>query len=329
MNNLKIVIISGPTCTGKTSIAVELALKMKEQNVNSSILNFDSLCFYSELEIGSARPSLEQCQLVEHHLIGFQSAHSPLNACDFVKLAQEVIIQKSQNYSPDKNKEILFLVGGSGFYLRALMEGMYESPYLPQIRHDIEVMYQKEGIEKIRSLLNELDQGAHHRLHPNDHYRIKRALEHILVTNTTLKSAHENLEISKEKLMAPKNEWDFVHFHLDIPRNLHDPYLKARIDEMIDKGFENEVRELLNFGFSGEEKPLQSIGYKEMIKFIKGEIATLEECKTLIMYAHRHLAKAQRTWFKKIQPKIVFDPITQRELIQKSLQDFYHDNFDQ
>ena len=280
----KLLIVSGPTATGKTLAAITLA-----QAFDGEVVNFDSLNFYTQLNIGTAKPSRTERAQVPHHLFDIASISEPLNAADFVRRALPVIDEIHQR------KKLVILVGGSGFYLQALVEGMWDSPTTPapiQTRSD--QLYQTQGISPFIEILREHDPVTHARLHANDHYRIRRATEHFWTHGTPFSEAKNNFQSKHTQ------DWDIFHAYLDIPKEDHWKIIEKRSLHMLEQGLVEEVRELLAQGFVGTEKPLQSIGYKETIDWIQGlygtdQAAFLER----LSINTRRLAKSQRTWFKK------------------------------
>jgi len=308
--NKKIIIIAGATATGKTNLSIELA-----KIHHGSVVNFDSLLFYKELQIGTARPTVEEMSGIDHFLVGTDSISNPLNAKQFAERALKIIDERPEN-------EPIFLVGGSGFYLQALLYGMYEDLSTPQsIREKSDKLYKEEGIEPFRDILNLHDHENYLRLHSNDHYRIRRAVEYFWTTNKPFSEAKKSHEGPSEKTkeILHKN-WDCLTIYLDIPKEEHYEIIKKRTRLMIDMGLVDEVKNLLAQGFSGKEKPLESIGYKEVQAFLKCEL-TMEACEELIFISTRQLAKSQRTWFKgqKMSP---LHPIKDRDLILKNVQQF-------
>jgi tRNA dimethylallyltransferase len=306
----KIIIITGATATGKTNLSIELA-----KIHNGCVVNFDSLLFYRELEIGTARPTIEEMSGIEHFLVGTDSISAPLNAKQFAEKAFQIIEQRSQN-------QPIFLVGGSGFYLQALLYGMYEDLSTPQsIKDKSNQLYNEKGIQPFIEILKTFDQVNFKRLHENDHYRIRRAVEYFWTTNKPFSDARKNHEESFEKnrSVIHKN-WDCLFIYLDIPKDEHYEIIRKRTKKMFELGLIKEVQNILNQGFSGKEKPLESIGYKEVQSFLKGEI-TLEACEELIFISTRQLAKSQRTWFKG-QKLIPVHPLKHRQIILDNVQSF-------
>lgn len=299
----KLFVISGPTATGKTALSIKLA-----KLFNGVVVNFDSLLFYQELEIGNARPTLAEMDGVPHFLVGNTSAKTPLNANSFCKLAQPII---EENFKSQKN---VFLVGGSGFYLRALLKGMFEDLSTPaEVSQRSNQLYKDEGITPFIKVLSDQDPQSLKKLHLNDHYRLRRAAEYFWTTGNPISASEKKFNNSVNQ-KGNIHGWDELHFHLDLPKNIHYEFIQKRTQKMFDSGLLEEVKSLLAQGFTGEEKPLQSIGYKEMFDFLKGEIKTIADCQERISISTRQLAKSQRTWFKKIE-KFEFNPLTDEEKI--------------
>ena len=310
---MKVIVISGPTATGKTDLAVELAIKF-----GGEVVNFDSLLLYKEITIGTAKPSLEEQKTIPHHMINVRSISDPMNAADYAREAFPIIEKLLSE------KKIVYLVGGSGFYLQALLKGMYDSPTTPEdITKRSNELYEREGITAFLQILKEKDPESFARYHENDHYRIRRAVEHWWTTGTPMFSARSSKDEANEKLNRPTiHPWDVLHIYLDIPREEHLKIIEARTDRMLKSGLIEEVKVLLARGFTGLEKPLQSIGYKETLDFIFGVYKNLNECRERIIISTRQLAKSQRTWFKRDPFRETFHPIQNRPEIIHRVKDF-------
>lgn len=310
---MKVIVISGPTASGKTDMAVELA-----QTFGGEVVNFDSLLLYKEILIGTAKPTPEEQKEIPHHMIDVRSISHPMNAADYARVALPLVEKLIAS------KKLVYLVGGSGFYLQALLKGMYDSPTTPkEITQKSDDLYEKEGINPFLEILKAQDKKSFERLHENDHYRIRRAVEHWWSNGTPMSEAREEKDQSNEKMNKPTiHSWDILHIYLDLPKEEHMKIIEKRTDRMLKTGLIEEVQGLLSQGFTGEEKPLQSIGYKETLDFIKGNYSSLEECKERIIISTRQLAKSQRTWFKKDPFKENFHPLQQKSQIMTRVQNF-------
>ena len=311
MNKNVICIISGPTASGKTSTSIELA-----KSFGGEIVNFDSLLFYRELNIGTAKPSREEMQNVVHHQIDTHSAKNPINAADYIRSTIPLI-----NELHNQGK-IVYLVGGSGFYLQALLYGMFDSNTTPKdIQKKSDDLYLRYGIPPFLEILKENDPKSLDKYHENDHYRIRRAVEHFWVNGTAFSDSRQSM--NQKRLDGPmsKYNWQVFHAYLDLPKEKHWELIQKRTKQMIESGLLDEVRSILAGELSGQEKPLQSIGYKETQDFFSGKIATLSELEERISISTRQLAKSQRTWFKK-QEKRIYDPITQKDQIKEDFHNF-------
>ncbi len=310
---MKVIIISGPTATGKTGLSINLAKKF-----NAEIVNFDSLLLYKEITIGTAKPTKDEQRNIPHHMIDVSSISTPLNAADFAKMALPII------NSIHQSGKVVFLVGGSGFYLQALLKGMYDSPTTPaEIIEKSELLYREKGINAFIEILTLHDPVSLSRYHLNDHYRVRRAVEHFWTTGIPLSKERERKDLENEKLhQSSVHGWEVLHIYLDIPREEHLSFIKARTERMLEQGLIGEVETLLTLGFSGKEKPLQSIGYKEVLDLHLGNFKDLAECKERIIISTRQLAKSQRTWFNRIQDKIKFNPLNSSEEIFETVKKF-------
>lgn len=312
-----LIIISGPTASGKTSLSLFLAKEFKKRfNVNSCIVNFDSLLFYKELNIGTAKPSEIELSEIEHKLINIRSIKNPINSHEFVSMAKEEI-SKAQ-----KLNKIVFLVGGSAFYLRALFTEMYESKTSsPEIKKKLDEMMEKEGVEAFLKILKENDPESFKILHKNDHYRIYRAVEHFLNTGSPISEQKQKSE-KKNPYLLNSIDMSLFHCFLNPPKDLHLKIMENRTSKMLDDGLVEEVKNILASGFTGEERPLRAIGYQEVLSYLKGDIKGLEELKERIFISTRQLAKSQKTFFKKITPKNTYDPTKDSEKILNDI-DFF------
>ncbi|MBT6326518.1 MAG: tRNA (adenosine(37)-N6)-dimethylallyltransferase MiaA [Bdellovibrionales bacterium] len=315
INSNKIIILSGATATGKTKTSIQIALELeKKLNKKVAIVNFDSTLFYNELNIGTAKPTEKEMQGVPHYLINIRPALTPINAFEFSEIAT-LQIEKLL-----KLNHIILLVGGSAFYIRALIKGMYSENTNPdnhKIKDEINKIYKVDGITPLRNFLQQFDYESFTTLHENDHYRIIRAVEFFKLHNKKIsEEKHQLNELEPYNLLkSPYNHWEILHCHLEIPKDIHWEIIEKRAKQMVNDGLIQEVENLLKSGFTGQEKTLQLIGYKETLEYIQSE-QTLDECIEKIFISTRQLAKAQRTFFNKMKSKTSYNPInTSNKLI--------------
>lgn len=307
----KIIVISGPTATGKTEISLKLA-KLHD----ALIINFDSLLFYKEISIGTAKPSLEDQQGVPHFMLDSHSIFEPINAADYFKQVIPLIRDLS------KQKKPLILVGGSGFYLQTVLNGMFESTTSPkEVLDKSQKLYDNDGIEPFLEILKVHDHASFERYHENDHYRIRRAVEHWWSTKQPFSQSREELQHKNNEAPPIKYDWDVTHLYLDLPKLIHWDIIQERTKKMLSNGLVEEVKSLLDNGATGEEKPLKSIGYLEAIKYLRGEIESEEALVERISISTRQLAKAQRTWFKKVE-KLSYNPLEDWDKIEIHVNEF-------
>ena len=307
------VIVSGPTASGKTNISIELARKF-----GGEIVNFDSLLLYKEITIGTAKPTITERGEIPHHMIDVASISAPMNAAAYAKMALPII------HEIHARKKLVYLVGGSGFYLQALVQGMSDSPTTPsEILEKSENLYQAEGIKPFLEILKKEDLATYNRYHENDHYRVRRAVEHFWHTGIPLSIERERKDKENEsREQSNVHGWKILHLHMDVSKDEHIEIIKNRTIRMMKDGLVQEVKTLTAQGFTGLEKPLQSIGYKEVIDLQNGIFKNDEECIERIIISTRQLAKSQRTWFNRIQGKQTFHPLLQQDLIFKTVSDF-------
>jgi tRNA dimethylallyltransferase len=314
-----IVLITGATATGKTALAITLAQESLTHGIESEIINADSLLFYKELSIGTAKPSLEEQEKIKHHLIGHQSVKSPLNASDFCEQALPLI-----NDLHDKGK-IPIIVGGSAFYVRALVKGMYDAGDIdPKASEKIQKLEEDQGWREVRRLLKEKDPISFERIHENDHYRTTRALEYFFTHNRPISGERQKVEEQGPyDFSRPRDpHWEIHHIYLEIPKDEHWPIMEGRVLKMLKAGLIDEVKSLLQQNINEEFKPLQSIGYKETLEFLVKGSKDEKELVEKIYINTRKLAKSQKTFFKKISPKKTYNPITEEKQIRQDFDQF-------
>lgn len=277
----KVIVICGPTASGKTSLSIELA-----KRVNGEIVSCDSMQIYQEMNIGTAKPTLEERQGVKHYLLDFVSPEERYSVADYKKDAKEAmkeIIKKGK--TP-------IVVGGTGLYIDSLI---YEIEY-PNIEFDeeyrkqLESRVQEEGLEKLYEEAKKIDALAIQKISPNDEKRILRILEIYHATGKT------KTEIEIESRKNPL-EYDYQVYALGWDREILYERINKRVDQMIEQGLIEEVRGIL----ARHEKfptAMQGLGYKEVVEFLEGNM-TKEEMIDKVKMETRRYAKRQMTWFRK------------------------------
>ena len=314
-----VLILSGPTSAGKTSLSIRLGQELLLQNIFLEVVNFDSLLFYRELSIGTARPGKNQMAGIPHHLVGEVSIAEEFNAANFVLRAKQTIAQIHARGN------LPALVGGSGFYLRALVKGMWEMKKTnTDVRQWIRQQYRQKGIDPLLDILKKGDPASLQAIHPNDHYRLGRACEYFLETGDAISTKRNTpKEDTYDLSRHPHHDILFLHLHLEIDKEIHLQRIRQRAQHMLDSGLLEEIRQLLKSGFTGRERPLQSIGYKEGLEYLQGNIKDRDELLEKIVISTRQLAKAQRTFFKKISPKHTFQENERKHILPLVLKTFY------
>lgn len=313
-----LIIVSGPTASGKTSTSIAIAKNLNSQGYRAEIINYDSLYFYEELSVGTAKPTKEEMDGITHHGISITSIKTNYNAADFVDFALPKLNELW------RKGIIPILVGGSPFYIRALIKGMYDSPTITEeTTTKVKSLYDDKGITAIINELKINDPECLDYLHENDHYRLTRALEFFYQTGQ---------KISDSKKKTDENDpFDFndnqienlsqFHCYLDLPKEDHFEIIKARASQMLKDGLIEEVKTLLDQGYK-DEKALGSIGYKETIQYLANEFDSEADYLERITISTRQLAKSQRTFYKKIRPKVEYHPINDGDKILSDTLEF-------
>lgn len=270
-----LIIIDGPTASGKTSVGVSLA-----KHFNSEIISADSRQFYKEMKVGTARPNEKELEGVKHHFLGYTSVSTDLNAGQFEREAEEKINKLF------KDHEILFVVGGSGFYIDALLFGIDDiPPILPEIRAKMIREYEKRGLEHIQNLLQALDPELYETIDIQNPKRIIRGLEVAYQTGKKLSDYHKGNKNPK---------WPYLRIGLDWDREKIYERINQRVDLMMNEGLAEEVSGLKQYR---DLNALKSVGYTELFKHFDGEY-DLDRAIELIKQNTRRYAKRQLTWLR-------------------------------
>ncbi|BCS55362.1 tRNA (adenosine(37)-N6)-dimethylallyltransferase MiaA [Geobacter sp. SVR] len=283
----KLLVICGPTASGKTELALTLA-----HELDAEIVNADSMQVYRGMDIGTAKPSTEQRTLIPHHLIDVASPDRLFSAADFADAADAAIREIT-----GRGKRVI-VVGGTGLYLRALLQGLVDSPSgAGAIRQELQAEARAEGNAAMLEKLWQVDPELAAHIHPNNLVRIIRALEVHRLTGIPLSRYQREHGFSGRR-------YDSIKIGLSVERQELYGRIEARVDRMLAEGLLEEVRGLLSSGYGRELKAMRAIGYKEAAAHLDGE-CSLEDAAELIKRDTRRYAKRQLTWFK-ADPDIIW-----------------------
>lgn len=280
----RILMVLGPTASGKSDLALRLA-----EHCGGELVNADSLQVYRGLDIGTAKPTPEMRARVPHHLIDLLPPDAPFTAADFCRHADLAIAGiLGRGRWP-------IVVGGTGLYLRALVHGLVDSPGEElTVRAEMQALAAREGNEAVLARLRAVDPEAAARIHPNNLVRVIRALEVFHQSGRPLSSYWAEHGFAPERYRCLK-------IGIQVEREVLFSRIEARVDAMLAAGLVDEVRQLLAAGYGPDLKPLRSIGYKEVCAHLAGEIS-LAEARDLIIRNTRQYAKRQLTWCKQEEP---------------------------
>ena len=274
----KIILIYGPTASGKSKFALKLA-----QKIDGEIINADSMQVYKELKVLSARPQKEDINKIKHHLYGFQSVKKNFSTGDWLKLAQKKIFEVK------KRGKIPILVGGTGLYFKALTEGLVNFPKIPvQFRKKIRALHKNLGAKKFFLRLVKEDPLVRNHLIQSDTQRVIRAYE---IKKFTNKSMYEWFKNTKSEF--EKN--DFFKIYIDFPRTDLLVRIKERAVDMLDSGAVSEVKKFMKLKVPKVKSANKAIGINEIKEFIKKKIK-IEDVIDKISIKTRQYAKRQTTW---------------------------------
>ncbi len=303
MPKIPLVVICSPTATGKTHLAIELA-----QAADGEIVNADSLQVYRYLDIGTAKPTRAERERVPHHLIDVVDPDGEYNAAIYAEQARAIIEKRTR-----EGKQI-FVVGGTGLYIRALLRGIIATPPVDlKVRNYYKGLRDLYGKEYLFKLLSEKDPLAARHMHPNDAVRIIRALE------VLEQSGQSIIDLQKKHAFAD-SPYDVCKIGLHVERAELKKRIAARTERMASAGLVDEVRGILGRGYSDNLKPLQSLGYKQVVEFIHGRY-NWEQAVDFINRATWQYSKRQLTWFAADEAIHWFMP-DQYEQIKETVETF-------
>ena len=290
MERKPFVVLTGPTAVGKTALSIELA-----KAISGAIISADSMQVYKHMDIGSAKIMPEEMEGIRHYLVDEFEPDEEFHVARFVERAKECL---NEIYREGK---IPIIVGGTGFYIQALLYDVNfsEQNTNTEYRKELEYLAEEKGAEYLHKMLKEVDAASAEAIHANNRKRVIRALEFYHLTGTKIS---EHNETEKQKT----SPYNFAYFVLTDNRKHLYERIEKRVDMMIKNGLVEEVQKIKDMGYHREMVSMQGLGYKEILDYLDGKM-TLEEAVSLIKKETRHFAKRQLTWFRRERDVIWFD----------------------
>ncbi|HHS13007.1 MAG TPA: tRNA (adenosine(37)-N6)-dimethylallyltransferase MiaA [bacterium] len=276
----RVLILVGPTASGKTAVSLKLA-----ELLNGEIVSADSRQVYRGMDIGTAKPAPEEIGDIPHHCLDILDPEEPFSAGDFARLAREAVIQIIGR------KRVPIIVGGSGLYVQALVDGFFPGNYRNiDLRANLKEEAKRFGSGYLYARLQSKDPCAAGKIHPNDQKRIIRALEVYSISGKPISS------VQKEETLPGFFSPNF--YGLRFPREILKERIRQRVDQMVEQGLFEEVRKLMDSSIDPGANSLDSLGYKETAAFLRGEIGKDEAVERIKRNTVR-FAKRQMTWFRR------------------------------
>lgn len=282
MSKIPLIVVAGPTASGKTSLAIEIA-----KNMNGEIVSADSMQIYKYMDIGTAKPTSDEQAMCKHHLIDFAEPDCDFSVADYTRLAHRTIADiVSRGKTP-------VMCGGTGLYINSVVNDIDfdEEENNCEIRRELNEFAEKNGAEALYEMLCKIDSEAAANMHKNNVKRVIRAIEYYRLTGEKI-SEHNKRTQEKVSRYSP------VMFMINHERSLLYERINKRVDIMMDEGLLEEVQKLRSMGFSRSLNSMQGIGYKEFLAYIDGE-CSLSEAVEVIKQNSRRYAKRQLTWFRR------------------------------
>ena len=282
MSKIPLIVVAGPTASGKTGLAIDIA-----NYVGGEIVSADSMQIYKYMNIGSAKPTQKERAQAVHHMIDFLEPDAEFSVADYTEMAHKVI---ADIYERGK---IPIMAGGTGLYINSVVNdvtfGDMDTDY--ELRASLRKTAEEKGSEYLLHMLSEFDEMSAKRLHPNNLRRIIRAIEFYKITGKPISEHQEETKqtVSRYNPLMLCVNWDREELYDRINR---------RVDMMMDEGLLDEVKRLMDMGYTKDLNSMQGIGYKEVMDYFDGK-ASLEETVEIIKQSSRRYAKRQLTWFRR------------------------------
>jgi tRNA dimethylallyltransferase len=298
-----IIIIAGPTCVGKTEVAMTLAEPLRGQ-----IVSADAMQVYRYMDIGTAKPTQQEQARVRHHLIDVVDPDEPFSAARFKAAAEAVIAELHEKGHP------AFVVGGTGLYIKALTQGLFRvQEGNGALRERLRAEAKDLGSPVLHQRLQDVDPEGAARIHPHDAYRIVRALEVLELTGKPLSEHHSAHGFSDDPYQVLK-----IGLFLD--REMLYQRINQRVDRMLEAGFLKEVKGLFSLGYSPKLKSMKSIGYRHVAEYLEGHV-TWDETVRRLKRDTRRYAKRQMAWFR-ADPEILWLQPSAIDIMSKKIDSF-------
>lgn len=272
----RLIVIQGPTACGKTALSIDLA-----HHFQTEIISADSRQFYTEMEIGTAKPTMEELNSIPHHFINSDSIHHLVTAAEYENRGMQILSDLFQRL------DTVILVGGSGMFIDALVNGLDPIPTDESVRNNLNERFKKEGITTLVQELVSLDDSAKTTIDLKNPMRVIRALEVVLITGKPFSSF--------KSLQPQKRFFNTIRFAINIPRETLYKRINHRVDIMMQQGLWKEVKMLYPYK---ELKALQTVGYQEFFEHLEGKIS-FEEAIEFVKRNSRRYAKRQMTWLRR------------------------------
>jgi tRNA dimethylallyltransferase len=294
-----LVVILGPTASGKTALSLSLAEKF-----HGEIVNCDSVAMYREFDIGTAKPSLAERARAPHHLLDCVDPMQDVTAGEYARQARQVLLEiKSRGHLP-------IVVGGTGLYLRALLEGLFVGPQRSEeLRERLRERAARRGLPYLHRILSRLDRATAEKIHPHDTPKLIRAIEVCL-------ASRQKVSELWQQARDPLQGFRILRLGLDPDRAKLYARINQRAEDMLKEGLIDETKTLIE-KYGPSARPLGSLGYKQAAEFLREQLMR-EQTLHMIQQAHRNYAKRQITWFRREPEVIWFQGFGEDPLIQQA-----------
>lgn len=299
----KIIAVAGPTASGKTSLAIEIA-----KRVDGEVVSCDSMQIYKGMNIGTAKPDSDEMCGIPHHMLDFVEPDTSYSVADFAADARAAIDEVLSR------RKVPVIAGGTGLYMDSVLNnirfGDFESD--PRLREELTLLAEQEGNDAVHKLLQEADPEAAEKIHPNNVRRVIRAIEVCRATGKTF------TQVNAESRQEPV--YNALIFGIETDREVLYDRINLRVDKMMEKGLLDEVKGFFEKGLSLDTTAMQAIGYKELFEYLRGE-CSLSESVEKIKQESRRYAKRQLTWFRR-NPEINWVSLENSEKIFEKCYEF-------